>query len=88
LQYFPLNVQALLLKAETLKRIYENQKSQKSAIAKQTYFKMEQLYGKLFDLGYREMPDKMYQQWLISVVTEKDKYSNKGVDESIQGSNN
>ena len=84
LQYFPLNVQAMLLKAETLKRIYEKEKLQKVSTAKETYHQMEQLYVKLFDLGYREMPDKMYQQWLLSVVKERDKYSNKKLTDAIQ----
>lgn len=84
LGYFPLNVQAILLKAETLKRIYEKEKVQKSVTAKETYHQMEQLYVKLFDLGYREMPDKMYQQWLLSVVKEKAKYSNKKLTEAIK----
>ncbi|WP_431213797.1 hypothetical protein ACQ86N_02535 [Puia sp. P3] len=84
LQYFPLNVQAMLLKAETLKRIYEKEKLQKASAAKETYHQMEQLYVRLFDLGYREMPDKMYQQWLLSVVKERDKYSNKKLTDAIQ----
>jgi hypothetical protein len=87
LQYFPLNVQAILLKAETLKRIYEKEKVQKSVAAKETYHQMEQLYVKLFDLGYREMPDKMYQQWLLTVVKERDKYSNKKLTDAIQNRN-
>jgi len=85
LQYFPLNVQAMLLKAETLKRIYEKEKVQKATVAKEIYHQMEQLYVKLFDLGYREMPNKMYQQWLVSVVKERDKYSNKQVLEFVPG---
>jgi hypothetical protein len=83
LQYFPLNVQALLLKAETLKHIYEQEKLQKAAAAKGTYRQMEQLYMKLFDLGYREMPDQMYIQWLQSVVKERDKYLNKKVNQIV-----
>jgi hypothetical protein len=83
LQYLPLNVQAMLLKAETLKRVYEKEKLQKSVAAKEIYHQMEQLYVKLFDLGYREMPDKMYQQWLLSVVNEREKYNNKRVTESF-----
>jgi hypothetical protein len=84
LQYFPLNVQAMLLKAETLKRIYEKEKLQKGTVANKTYRQMEQLYVKLFDLGYREMPDKMYQQWLFSLVKEKDKYSNKNITRDMR----
>ncbi len=76
LKYFPLNVQALLLKAETLKRIYlEGAKRDKTA-AKSIYQQMQDLYVKLFDLGYREMPDKMYLDWLQSVEKEKAKYYN------------
>lgn len=85
LKYFPHNVQAILLKAETLKRIYDNEKLQKAGSAKDTYHQMEMLYLKLLDLGYREMPEKMYMQWLQSVVKERDKYSNKKLNEAIQG---
>lgn len=79
LRYFPLNIQAMLLKAETLKRVYEKQRLDKSSISKETYSQMEALYTKIFDLGYREMPPKMYQQWLTSVWREKEKYNNKKV---------
>jgi hypothetical protein len=81
LKYFPFNVQAMLLKAETLKRIYERQKLQEQTIAKKTYSEMQSLYLKLFDLGYREMPDQMYIQWLQSVVKERDRYTNRAVKE-------
>jgi hypothetical protein len=79
LQYFPLNVQAMLLKAETLKRVYERQAAQKSPSAKDTYTIMQNLYIKLLDLGYQEMPDKMYQHWLFSIQKEKEKYNNNKV---------
>jgi hypothetical protein len=84
LQYFPLNVQALLLKAETLKHIYQSEIKQKGTAAKATYQQMEELYVRLFDLGYREMPDSMYFQWLQSVIKERDKYSNKQIKEVIK----
>lgn len=76
LQYHSLNVQAILLKAETLKRVYENI----AAVNNHTvaiHENMQQLYVKLLDLGYREMPEKMYQQWLQSIIKEKNKYANK-----------
>jgi hypothetical protein len=85
LKYFPLNVQAMLLKAETLKHIYEKDKRQTAPVAKKIYHQMEQLYIKLFDLGYREMPDQMYIQWLQSVIKERDKYANKQVNAAISG---
>ena len=83
LQYFPLNVQAMLLKAETLKRIYEKQANEKDATAKTTYSEMENLYARLFELGYREMPDKMYMQWLQSVAKEREKYTNKQIKSAL-----
>lgn len=77
LKYHPQNVQAILLKAETLKRIYENHGKVKSAVGMDTYAEMEKLYVQLFELGYREMPEKMYMQWLRSVTKERNKYTNK-----------
>lgn len=85
LQYHPVNVQAMLLKAETLKRIYEKQKSDKDSEAAETYNQMEQLYIKMFDLGYREMPEKMYMQWLRSVTQQRNKYGNKQLKETLKG---
>jgi hypothetical protein len=77
LEYHPMNAKAMLLKAETLKRVYEQQKNPDTVAAKTTYSKMEQQYVQLYDLGYREMPEKMYQNWLLSVMQQKDKYSDK-----------
>lgn len=85
LQYHPVNVQALLLKAETLKRIYEKQRTDKHAEANNTYAQMERLYVQLFDLGYREMPDKMYLQWLASITKQRNKFSNKQFKETVKG---
>jgi hypothetical protein len=79
LKYHAVNPQALLLKAETLKRIYQLQNKESNSDAKSTYNNMEKLYVRLYDLGYREMPDKMYKEWLRSLQTQKDKYQNKRV---------
>lgn len=84
LENHPVNVQATLLKAETLRRVFDEQKANKSDIAATTFQKMEQLYMKLFDLGYREMPNKMYMDWIKSMAGEKEKYSNKQVMEVIK----
>jgi len=37
------------------------------------------------DLGYREMPEKMYAQWLQSVVKERNKYTNQAMKETFRG---
>lgn len=84
LQYHPLNVQAILLKAETFKHLYQKQKADKDSQATNTYKQMEQLYIKLFELGYREMPEKMYLQWLRSVTQQRDKYGNKQLKETLK----
>lgn len=84
LQYHPVNVQALLLKAETLKRIYQKEHQDKSPNQANTFNKMEKLYTKLFDLGYREMPEKMYMQWLRSVTEQSNKYGNKQLKETLK----
>jgi len=79
LQYHPVNVQALLLQVETLKRVYEKQAKDGDDAAKDTYTRMEQLYLHLYDMGYREMPDTMYWEWLMTLKDQKDKYSNRKV---------
>lgn len=45
---------------------------------------MESQYIKLFELGYREMPEKMYLQWLNSVNEEKEKYTNEQLKQVIK----
>ncbi|WP_289035461.1 hypothetical protein [uncultured Flavobacterium sp.] len=80
LYYHPRNVQALLLEAETLKRIYEKQQQEKNhENANVIFAEMQRQYLNLYDLGYREMPEKMYKEWLSSLQSQKNKYSNKGI---------
>ena len=84
LSYFPLNVQAMLLKAETLKRIYTGRKTKNMSDAKDIYAQMEGVYVQLVSLGYREMPAKMYRDWLKEV--NKEKYSNQRLKTTLTGS--
>ncbi len=78
LQYFPNCVNALILKAETLKQIFEKTQN------KQTFNDLQNLYLQIHDLGYRQMPKEMYLNWLMELRTEKDKYVNKNL---IEGQN-
>jgi hypothetical protein len=71
LDYFPNNVNALILKAETLKHIAQKTNSQ------ETLMQAQELYLKIHDLGFRQMPKIMYLEWLTSLKTEGDKYLNK-----------
>lgn len=76
LKYHPNNVMAILLKAETMKKLYLKEQAEKYPKMTYTPVQMAKLYGQLFDLGYREMPEKMYEKWLQSVRKEKAKYEN------------
>lgn len=77
LKYHPLNINAIIYKAETLKKIYLIYEKENPALAATVYPDMEKLYVQAMDLGYKEMPEKMYREWLLSVSKQKNKYSNK-----------
>lgn len=77
LQYHSVNPEALLTKAEVLKRMYLKQKAENNPLAQDTYNEMEQTYITLVKLGYREMPYKSYLKWLQSAKKDKEKYQNQ-----------
>ena len=88
LKYFPKNVQAMLLKAETLKQVFLKEQKDQFPKPTITFDEMQDMYVKLYDLGYREMPEKMYLQWLQSVNKEKDKYSDKRLQQTLESYKN
>ncbi|MCO6173628.1 hypothetical protein NHF50_01075 [Flavobacterium sp. NRK F10] len=66
---------ALLLKAETDKRLL-------AFVADEATFntklkQLEQQYAHIHEIGYRNMPESMYLNWLVSLKTERDAYENK-----------
>lgn len=75
LKYHPVNPMALLLKAETLKKVYNNQVKDMNPDNRTTYAKMEETYITLAKLHYREMPEKMYLQWLKELSRQKKLHS-------------
>lgn len=83
LQYHSVNPEALLTKAEALKRIYLKQKEENNLNTQITYDEMEQTYIILTKLGYREMPYKAYQKWLKVSKQDKEKYLNKKLTNAI-----
>lgn len=85
LKYHPTNPMALLLKAETLKQVFLHEQAIKYPKPTITFNEMQAFYVKLFDLGYREMPEKMYMNWLKSVTKEREKYNNKKLKATLQG---
>jgi len=79
LQYHSTNPMALLLKAETLKKVYLKQKSENLPTVNQAYADMESAYITLAKLHYREMPKEMYDKW----VKQMQEYPNSKKDRSI-----
>lgn len=94
LKHFPDYVNAILLKAETrLKQLQAMQKEMKYAYLKEVtampegkakWDEMNSLYMQLYKLGYRQMPEQMYVEWLTSLKTEKEKYSNKNAPGTVK----
>jgi hypothetical protein len=87
LQHFPDYINAMMLKAETLLRLLKQLQKDthytylkevtKLPDGKAKWDEMNALYGKMLQLGYRQMPEQMYVEWLTSLKTEKEKYTNK-----------
>lgn len=64
LEYFPKNINAMLLKAEVLTELYRESNDQK------LFEQMTELYTTIHELGYRKMPQQMYANWLNSLNAE------------------
>jgi hypothetical protein len=94
LKYFPDYINGMLLKAETrLRQLQQMQKRYGYAYLKEVtnwpegkvkWDEMNTLYGQLIKLGYRQMPEEMYVDWLTSLKKEKEKYLNKQVPGAIK----
>jgi hypothetical protein len=89
LKYYPHYINALILKAETKKKIFDllmaKHKTQNPTDifhlpeAKQIFNEMTNLYVQIHELGYRKMPEEMYLDWLISLKEDRNKYENKKI---------
>lgn len=94
LKHHPNNVSAMILKAETLKKQIEGAMRQRNvsspselfsdAKLKMKYEAMQTLYVKVLEMGYREMPERMYVEWLASVDIQKNKYSNQKINNTFK----
>ncbi len=90
LAYYPNYVNAMLLKAETLKKKFEAIMDKEGATYasqvlsidenKTLFEQMETLYAKIFRMGYRTMPKEMYAEWLSDLNKHADKYTNKALN--------
>lgn len=80
LKYYSNNINAIILKAETLRKIYDIEiRYGNREIASNIFQEMQALYLLGLKLGYREMPKEMYLAWLKSVKEQKEKYSNSEI---------
>lgn len=84
LQYHSVNPMALLLKGETLKRVYLKQKENSDPIAPETFNQMEEVYVQLIKLGYREMSKTAYQKWLKNFPEQKENFKNQDIIKKIE----
>ena len=79
LEYYPNFVNAMLAKTEILKQQYAEISKEENVNKNEIeniYTELEQLYVHILDLGYREMPKKMYEEWLYSLKENASKYHN------------
>jgi len=78
LKYHPKNINAIVYKAEILKKNYQSYRKLDMERAVSLYYNnMEALYIKAMDLGYKEMPERMYREWIQSLSDQKGKYLDK-----------
>lgn len=72
---YPNFATALILKAETHKKQMKTELNQEKA--KQMLSDLEKEYAHIHEIGYRNMPEDMYLNWLVTLKTERNKYENK-----------
>jgi hypothetical protein len=95
LKHFPNYINALLLQSEVYRALFNqklknnNYKNPQELInadseAKNLFMEIEATARKIHGLGYRKMPEKMYLEWLATLRTQKDKYTNKSISNFIQ----
>ena len=75
---YPQFASALILKAET--RFKQIKKIENETIFNQQFKELEKQYAHIHEIGYRNMPENMYLDWLISLKTERNKYENKALN--------
>lgn len=79
---YPNFAKALILKAEAKKVQWQNESDEEKK--KQTLTDLENQIAHIHNLGYRQMPEEMYLNWLVSLKTERDKYENKNLNNFIK----
>jgi hypothetical protein len=75
---YPNFATALILRAETHKT--QMKKEQNKDKAKLLLLDLENEYAHIHKIGYRNMPEDMYLNWLVTLKTERSKYENKNLN--------
>ncbi|OMQ12263.1 hypothetical protein BXU01_05150 [[Flexibacter] sp. ATCC 35103] len=78
LKQYPNFATALILKAETQYNCIEKEKDKMKQI--KLFKNLEKEYAYIHKTGYRNMPENMYIDWLMSLKKEKSKYENKNLN--------
>tara|TARA_R100001132_G_C3266623_1_gene89355 strand:- start:378 stop:1454 length:1077 start_codon:yes stop_codon:yes gene_type:complete len=89
LEYFPNSVNAMILKTEAkgkkIENILYNHNTDFTDVNKypetrKILLEIQDQLTIIHELGYRQMPEDMYLNWLVSLKEEKDKYANKKIN--------
>ncbi len=89
IEYFPNYVSAMILKAEAKGKKIENylatyNKDFSSVnnfpTTRKLFLEIQNELTQIHELGYRQMPEDMYLNWLVSLKKEKEKYTNKKIN--------
>ncbi|QTY27909.1 hypothetical protein [Flavobacterium sp. CS20] len=89
LEYFPNYVNAMILKTEVKGKKIENLLYEKNTNfsdvnkypeTRKILLNIQNELGVIHELGYRQMPEDMYLNWLVSLKEEREKYSNKKIN--------
>ena len=75
---YPKFATALILKAETHKK--QIQKITDKVEHDLKFKELEKEYANIHQIGYRNMPEDMYLNWLVTLKTERNKYENKALN--------
>jgi hypothetical protein len=97
LEYYPIYTNALLLKAEIVKKRFEAIMKKESLSypsqalnipeARTLFNEMEKRYYHIHTIGYRMMPKEMYISWLGELKIQRDRYANKELMMNLKSTN-
>lgn len=82
IKVYPNFAKALILKAEAHKTQWQNETDEEKK--DEIWANLEEQLFHIHNLGYRQMPEEMYLNWLVSLKTEREKYENKNLNNFIK----